>query len=366
MWKTVFLTGLGFLLALSAHAADKGGNRSLLPRPEGPFKKIVSVEMQGTLRKVVEWVYLGPRVMKDKRFPMPTVDFFPVTRWEITVNGKTYELELGTRELQALAEKLAGKTVLLEGRLETRWRERNRPLVRPGDVQPAIAYMPIPVSVVVVHRLQDAEFVKETVTVVISGKLGMNVRLGYPALDTQAVITSGGKTYVLDFGNNAALRLRARLLDGNTVAVKGTFIGFHTVHTMCVPGQTQLPIIRIDSVEPGRGEFFQQSIALQIKGKLAQVTPWMGGLEQQDEPEYRITVNGKTYGLEFADKQALRNLASGLNGKWVVLTGTLELRRTLGGAVWQIVAVQNLQPEPGDFIRQTETFDFCCPLVPVR
>src|SRR5262249_35402102 len=191
MWKTVLLTGLGFLLALSVNAAEVSENRHLLPRPDGPFKKIVSVEMQGTLRKVVERHYLGPQLMKDNRFPMPTYDFIVVTRWEITVNGQTYELELGTKELQALAEKLNGKTVLLEGRLETRWRDRNCPRVRPGDVQLMIASIPVPVSVVVVNRLQLAEFVKETVTMVISGKLEMKARLGYPAPDFQTVITSG-------------------------------------------------------------------------------------------------------------------------------------------------------------------------------
>jgi hypothetical protein len=364
MWKTVILAGMGIFLALANGAnGDEGGLR--LRKPDGPFKKITNVEIQGTLRKKVETIYIGPRPMKDKRFPMPTIDFIDVTRWEVTVNGKTYELELNTKELQALAEKLAGKTVFLEGRLETRWRERHRPPMGPNDIQLMIAYMPMPVSVVVVNRLQNAEFVKETVTVVISGKLNMKARFGYPAPDFQAVITSGGKTYVLDFGNNAGLRLAGQLFDGKTVAVKGAFAGFYTERTMCMPTQTQLPIIRIDSLELGSGEFFHQTISVQIKGKLEQLNPWMGGRSHQDEPEFRITVDGKTYGLEFADKQALRNLASGLNGTTVFLTGNLQLRRTFAGTVWQMVVVQNLQAA-GDFVRQTESFDFCCPLVPVR
>jgi len=366
MWKTAVLAGMGFLLALNAQAAEDGGNRSLLSRPDGPLKKIVSVTMQGKLRKVVEIVYIGPQVMKDKRFPMPTIDFITVTRWEFIVNGTTYELELGTKELQTLAEKLDGKIVLVEGQLGIRWRERRRPPKGPNDVQLMIAPMPVPVSVVVVSRLQDADCVKETVSVVLSGKLQMNVRLGYPARDSQAVITSGGKTYVLDFGSNAALRLAAQLLDGKTVAIKGRFTGFYTVSTMCVPTRTQLPIIRIDSVEPGRGEFLQQNITVQIKGKLELANDWTGNRDHEDDPEFRITVDGKTYGLEFADKQTLRNLASSLNGKRVVLTGTLELRRTLAGTVWQIVVVENLQADPGDFVRQSESFDFCCPLVPIR
>jgi hypothetical protein len=366
MWKTVVLAGMGFLLALNAQAADRNrdANHSLLPRPDGPFKKIVSVEMQGQLKKVVETIYIGPQLMKDKRFPMPTIDFITVTRWEITVNGKTYELELGTKELQALAEKLAGKTVLLEGRLETRWRRRRSPL-GPEVPRATIAYPPVQVSVVVVNRLQNAEFIKETISVVVSGKLQMNARLGYPPFDSQAIITTGGKTYVLDFGNNAALRLVAQLRDGQNTTIKGTFTGFYSVHTMCVPSQTQLPIIRIDSVQPGRGEFFQQTVAVHIKGKLEVTSPWMGDRNHEDDPEFRIMVDGKTYGLEF-DKQNLRNLASNLNGKRVVLTGTLELRRTLAGSVWQILVVQNLQADPGDFVRQNETIDFCCPLVPIR
>src|SRR5262249_31153005 len=106
MWKSMILAGMGFLLALTANGAQ--GDESRLPRPDGPFKKIISVQIQGKLRKVVETVYLGPRPMKDKRFPMPTIDFINVTRWEITVKGKTYELELNGKELQTLAEKLQG------------------------------------------------------------------------------------------------------------------------------------------------------------------------------------------------------------------------------------------------------------------
>jgi hypothetical protein len=30
------------------------------------------------------------------------------------------------------------------------------------------------------------------------------------------------------------------------------------------------------------------------------------------------------------------------------------------------VVVENLQADPGDFVRQSESFDFCCPLVPIR
>ncbi|HMF19477.1 MAG TPA: hypothetical protein VKE98_19875, partial [Gemmataceae bacterium] len=152
---------------------------------------------------------------------------------------------------------------------------------------------------------------------------------------------------------------------GKTVVIKGTFTGFYSVHTMCVPTRTQLPIIRTDGVEPGRGESLQQNIAIQIKGKLELASNWTGNRDHEDDPEFRITVGGKTYGLEF-DKQTLRNLASILNGNRVILTGNLELRRTLAGTVWQIVVVENLQADPGDFVRQNESFDFCCPLVPVR
>jgi hypothetical protein len=93
---------------------------------------------------------------------------------------------------------------------------------------------------------------------------------------------------------------------------------------------------------------------------------WTGDRHYQDEPEFRITVNGKTYGLEFADKQALQKLAGGLNGKTINLSGTLELRRTFAGTVWQIVVVKNLQADPGEFVRLTETIQFCCPLVPIK
>jgi hypothetical protein len=371
MWKTIFLAGVCSLLALTVHGAGANEGGFPLTRPDGPFKKSVTVEIQGKLRKVVRWIHNWPRAMMplggEHRFPMPTVDFVAMTHWEITAGETTYELELGTRELQALAEKLDGQTVLLEGRLEMRWREGRVP-TGPCGIRPMIAPMPMPVAVVVVGRVQAVatEFLTETTSVVISGKLQMNARLGYPAFDSQAVITAGGKTYVVDFGGNAALRLAAQSLDGTTIAIKGTFTGFYSVHTMCVPTQSQLPIIRIDSVEPGRGESVHRTITVQIKGKLDIPSVWTGGREHQDEPEFRATVGGQTYGLDFADKQALRNLVAGLNGKTVILTGTLELRRTFAGTVWQVVVVGNLQADRGDFVRQTETIEFCCSLVPAE
>src|SRR5260370_22666762 len=143
MWKAFILASMGFLLALTAKGAE-GNESQFLHRLDGPIKKSISVEIRGKLRKVVETVYLGEQVMKDKRFPMPTIDYITITRWEITVHGKTYELELGTKELQSLAEKLVGRTVLLEGRLETRWREKRVP-TGPDGIRLMIAYPPVPV-----------------------------------------------------------------------------------------------------------------------------------------------------------------------------------------------------------------------------
>jgi hypothetical protein len=365
MWKSIFLAGMGVVVAVTAVGAV--GNESALDRPDGPFKKTVHATIQGKLQKVVELINVGPRVTDGKpRYPTPNLfDYVQSMRWEVLVNDKAYELEVGTEELATLATKLQGQTVYLEGDVEVRLREKRIP-AGPDGIRPLIAYRPIPVQVVVVTclRAAPAESFHETQSVVVSGKLQMKAHLGYPARDAIAVLRSGGKTYVLDFGADSVHRLAAELYDGETIVVTGDVAGFYTVPSMCIPTQKQLPIVRVASLKSGRGEYLHRTITVRIKGKLDQTSVWTGARDYEDEPEFRITVDGKTYGLEFADKQSLQDLAARLNGKTVNLTGTLELRRTFAGTMWQIVTVQGLQVDPGDFVRLTERSTFCCPLVP--
>jgi hypothetical protein len=41
MWKSIFLAGMGFLLALTATSAE-GNNRVPNTNPDGPFKKTIA------------------------------------------------------------------------------------------------------------------------------------------------------------------------------------------------------------------------------------------------------------------------------------------------------------------------------------
>jgi hypothetical protein len=207
-----------------------------------------------------------------------------------------------------------------------------------------------------VAPLPEKESISETVHVVLEGKLNLKAGLGYPVRGTHPIVVAQGRIYVLqgleglrlarveheDYlipsGDQPLLRA-ADKLDGKTVTVEGTFAGFHRVTTMCIP-DSFLPILRVSSIRAGKGESVRQTVTVRLRGALEMTTVRSGGREHEDEPVFRMMVKGKTYGLEVPAE--MRERAEKLWGKAVVATGTLELRRTFSGDVWQVVVVREL------------------------
>jgi hypothetical protein len=362
MGKTIapVLTALSLFLALSALAAEPGaarlhaGRSAIAPAvvEKDYITKTVHVKIKGKLSAVD----VDPRLervleSKDAARKLPWL----CRQWYVTANGQTYRLNFGAdQKLLALAENLNGKTVVLSGRLPQDW-----PILplepRAKVLENYRPWLHRPVVVVSSMRAARAESVKETVTLIIQGKLRMNGRLGYPQQPV-ALIEANGQTFVLEFGNKT-LAEQAKKLDGKTVALQGTFTGFRSFRTMCVPQAPRYPILWVGDVKAGAGDSVQKTVVLTLKGKLMVEAGWMGDSRDQDDPLYRMTVNGVTYGLDFGASRVLASTTNKLSGHVVVVTGKLEARRTLAGKLWQTLVVTDLRADQSAYVHKTEAVE---------
>jgi hypothetical protein len=354
--KMLVLVLAGMSLPFAIPFLARGDKLPSLPlASKDYYNETITVEIQGKLRKVIEEVWPWKLMEKaDKpKFPMPSPMPKPIkiTRWEITINGTIYELDFGSnKELRDLAEKLNGKTVRLSGRLIYRLRERHFP---PGLERPMIAYKPYKQAVVVVSALEAVEdaFVRETMNVVLRGKLEVDVPFGYPvARKVATVIHVNGKTYALDFGANETLHQLAKKLNGQVVTLTGTFGGTWVIPSMCHP--IELPTVKVGRLHSGKDVEIPTN-TVEIKGKLGMIQGeittfnWPPQANKQGlVTEYFVTVNWKKYNLRLSEK--LEKLAEKLAGKTVVLTGTLKDGQ---------VIVSTLRAAQGDYVRRWDSVE---------
>jgi hypothetical protein len=362
MGKTIapVLTALSLLVALSALAAEPGATRlhagrcAIAPAvvEKDYVKKTIHVKIKGTLSAVDVNLRLEPDLKsKDIARKRPWLCW----QWYVTANGQTYPLNFGTdQKLLALAKKLNGKTVVLSGCLQQDLpifplepRAKVLEMYRPWLLRPVVGVSRM--------RAAKAESVKETVTLVIQGKLRMNGHLGYPRQPV-SLIEASGQTFVLEFGNKT-LAERGKKLDGKIVALQGTFTGFRSFPTMCVPQAPRYAVIGVGDLKAGAGDSVKKTVLLTLKGKLIVQAGWMGDSRDQDDPLYRITVHGVTYGLDFGANQVLASTTDKLSGQVVVVTGKLETRRTLAGKLWQTLVVTDLRADQGEYVHKTEAVE---------
>jgi hypothetical protein len=293
-------------------------------------------------------------------FPMPIVR--PVVKvWQITVNGQTYDLNFsGLPELQQLAEKLKGKTVKVLGRLEHRIPQTLlRPLRGPGGTVLETRGLRCPLCVfnpvVFVSRLEAAEgeYVRETVQVVLRGKLSLNAGFGYPVVRTPAIHVNG-QWYVLNFGTSLELDQLARKLDGKTVVLAGTFGGMREFTTMCRPKGDRVRVIHVTSLQSGDSEGLFSVNKVIIKGKLfdSSIIP----VPYQGFPMFTVSVKGVSYALDFDGNEALLARAKKLGRKTGVLQGVLE-KKVLGDTLWKVVTVTDLKADESEYVHRTETVE---------
>jgi hypothetical protein len=180
------------------------------------------------------------------------------------------------------------------------------------------------------------DYLKKTVRVEIKGKLErLRVWLEPddvrdPTFHTPKIgfldswhVTVGGKTYVLDLGINSDVEQRATVRDfsglanklvGKVVIVTGT-LGGDTVHVMGMKADE---------------DYVKQTTEVEARGQLRAeyrelVRPDAPQLLERFPPiiDWSFAVDGKTYTLKFATPE-LEKLAKALDGKAVVLTGTLD------------------------------------------
>jgi hypothetical protein len=366
MWKKYApaLTGMSLLLGLPVLAADKaapaknvGGCVIARPAPvQNYFKKTIFVEIKGKLQQVeidllMQFAEKGDR---PPRFPMPRL---PVTRkvWQVTVNGQPYDLNFqGDTELEKLAQKLKGKTVKLVGRLEEP-RDIIRPLRGPGSKILEIGRFWQENPVVFLTRLEavEGEYVRETVQVVLRGKLNLDTRFGCPPVKA-AAIQVNGQSYLVDFGSNQALHQLAKKLDGKTVILTGTYGGKRSFPSMCLPKGFEIQVINVTSLQGGDSEGLFAANQVVIKGKLfdSSILP----VPYQDFPKFTVSVKGVSYALDFDGNQALLARAKKLGRKTVILQGILGTK-VLGDTLWKVVTVTDLKADEGEYIHRTETVE---------
>jgi NAD-dependent DNA ligase len=191
--------------------------------------------------------------------------------------------------------------------------------------------------------------VKKTILVEIKGKLErieVPDRLGSPrdddGLSLMVVfkevwqITADGKTYELDFDSNKELREMAEKLNGKTVILTGRLEersrrvrvsagseGSKTPVYMHVPYH----VVVVTGLKAAEGDYVKQMIQVEVRGKLSWYNPYLI-LEAKEllAKVWTVTANGTTYELDFGGNKCLAGMIQKLEGKTVLVTGTLETR----------------------------------------
>jgi hypothetical protein len=301
MGKTLAPTiaGISLFLAGLALAAAPAGSAN------GPV--LQTVQFKGTLRLEEGVLTREPPI--------------PFEHWKLSADGKTYYLDLQSKELLARAKKLVGLKVVVTGTLE--------------PASPTIR----------VTSLKADEYVQETVNVEIRGRLADQrdwfdfepyTKPAYPdeyfkpyprprhphpgvPFITGWTITFNKKSYVLDFGDRRELLDLASKLDGRSVIVTGTRSG---------------EVVHVTGLKADESDYAKEKVAVEIQGQLGCAWAKLGidGDPASISPTLVrawILVNGKSYDLVLGDNPDLIRLAAKLGGQAVMVTGTLKDGRIL-------------------------------------
>jgi hypothetical protein len=230
----------GLYLAIPAQAKPlleipnpKPGNRveSLVRCSTDDVNITQHIDLTGTL----QWVKGGPD---------PVWKYVHFTGYQITVNGIAYQLpNAGARAASLLGQQVRVKGVLTVSHCAVGRISNGKPVQM--DAQVFTNYQ------VIVTELTAAEpeYVIEAVTVEVRGKLQMHASLGYPKADEVPMITAGGKGYVLQFENHAALAKFAAKYDGKTIVVRGSHGPKMHFPVMCRPPGKGVPSIVVREIE---------------------------------------------------------------------------------------------------------------------
>jgi hypothetical protein len=228
---TSVLAGLGLVALLTTGSAQatvpapRGTGGCIFPPPQG----YGFVDFQGPVHQVHErWL------------PAWKV-------WQITINGRTYELNLGNDKTDKLKD---GMVVRVTGRLLREVRDQwvHTMEYPPRPRPPLYAWVVMAETLEPIKQQNPPSFARITVR----GKLNLSARLGYPVQNLKTV-TNNGQTVVLDLGIMTGLGLlKLEAVAGKVVEIEGEITGFHRVTAMRVEDQEELPIMHVRKITPAR------------------------------------------------------------------------------------------------------------------
>jgi hypothetical protein len=272
-----------------------------------------TVEVQGPLSKA----------------PASPFDHRP--RWQITVGGRDYNLDLGSNKfLHRLADELVGKNVRVTGVLEHRVEIPPRALTGPHDEAAKRQEIPFHYVVVVVTDMERvAGRADEHVHAEIRGTLTLKQPIGAPP--EQLTIITGGVQFVLDLGKDVELRALARRLDGKMVVVKGAIKSWHSIQDWtCTPiqlGPTALPVLTVRQLFAANGGAIEIDL-VDVQGRLVPAQPPYGQMwDTSSLPGLEVRAGGQAFPLDFDGNAELQKKAEKLSGRNVRVKGVLETHK---------------------------------------
>jgi hypothetical protein len=201
---------LGMALTLPALAADKAAPR---PQDQGSVTKTVTVEIKGQISHGTAECDWGEDYRGRPRFRLREA-------WYVVADGVSYELIFQDGAKAVDVKAFDGKTAIVTGRLETRYRRAR--LGAGSEFGATYMLMPYPAVVVDSLKADESTYVHKTTAVRITGKLELDLSEIKRPYGASWYVAAQGRHYYLHFGENARLEEAARRFRGLGVLVTGT------------------------------------------------------------------------------------------------------------------------------------------------
>jgi hypothetical protein len=335
----VLLCGLYFAGSSQATQPPKQPREPWLPPPIDWFPKY---DLQKTKR-----IDLTGVLVRIKGGPDPVWAYTYPSGYGVVVDGVAYFL----RNADAKSAVLVGQRVHVKGVLTVNThavgrRSNGKPVQKDARL---FTEHYVAVSEI---RSAEPEYLRENVTVELRGKLQMHAQVGYPKFDLDdvkdvALLSVNGKSYVLQFGNYAALEKFAAKYDGKTITIRGSHGSKMHFTVMCQP-PIELPSIVVSEIEVFDNGTLQ-------KATLVELTGTVGGFDLY--PPALVTKDGKSYALDFGTRDDLRKMVWATKGRSIRVTGVkISTEQTTSSLIpLHVTGVQLVANE--DSVRVTELWE---------
>jgi hypothetical protein len=256
-------------------------------------QKTKRIDLTGTL----VWIQGGPDPVWAYTYP---------SGHGVVVDGVTYFL----RNADAQSAALVGQRVQVKGVLTVNTHGAGRRSNGKPVQMDARLFTEHYVAVTEI-RAAEPEYLREIVTVELRGKQQTHAQVGTPKFDDVALISVNGKTYVLQFGNSAALEKFAAKYDGKTITIRGSHGSKMHFTVLCQPSIV-LPSIVVNEIEVVDNGTLR-------KATLVELTGTVSGFDLY--PAALVTKDGKSYALDFGARDDLRKMVWATKGRSIRVTG---------------------------------------------